>query len=421
MHNNYYFFRLLSKKLQEQLQSWVVLACFSQHKEELILGFANPHPPHQELYIKALLGSQFSCLHFPEDFQRSKKNSVDLFTQVIGCKVLEVRQTPNDRSFSILLEKEGLAWNLQLLFKMHGNRSNIILLKGNEVLAIFKHQLRKDEQLDIHHLPLEIEHSFEHFVVKKGNPNKLYPTLGPVPALYLEKKGYNECSLEQKWSMLEQMLQELESPRAIYTTFIKGSFHLSLLEIGEIDENFQNPITAINHFFLRYVRDMHLIQEKGGLLKKLDKQISQTENYIQKNHEKLEELENGTQYSQIADIIMANMHQIPPNSSKVIFNNFYTNQPIEIKLKQHLSPQKNAETLYRKAKNQKIELAKLKENISQKEEKLLRLYEHLENLEALEDVKKIRQYTKEYHLQESLTEKEEVLPYKSLRLRDFRY
>lgn len=419
MHNNYYFFRLLSKKLQEKLQSWVLLTCFSQHKEELILGFSYSNDPHKEFYIKALLGSQFSCLHFPEDFQRSKKNSVDLFTQVIGCKVLEVMQTPNDRSFSILLEKEGAAENLQLLFKMHGNRSNIILLKGNEVLDIFKHHLSKDEQLDIHHLPLEIEHSFEHFVAKKGNPNKLYPTFGPVPAIFLEKKGFNSLSMEEKWSMLEQMLQELESPQAIYTTFIRGNLHLSLLKIGEIDENFQDPIAAINYFFLKYVRDMHLIQEKGGLLKKLDKQIAQTENYIQKNHEKLEELENGTQYSQIADIIMANMHQIPPNSSKVVFNNFYTNQPIEIKLKQHLTPQKNAETLYRKAKNQKIELAKLKENISQKEEKLLGLYEHLENLEALEDVKKIRQYTKENHLQESFTEKEEVLPYKSFTIEGF--
>ncbi len=419
MHNNYYFFRLLSKKLQQCLSSWVLVTCFSQHKDELILGFADPQPPHDEFYIKALLGSQFSCLHFPEEFHRSKRNSVNLFSQLLDCRVVEVRQTLNDRSFSLILEKEGNAEPFQLLFKMHGNRANIVLLRDGKVLDIFKHQLSKDKVLDIGELPLKIEHAYENFVAKNGNPNKLYPTLGPVPKFYLEKKGYNELSLEEKWDMLEKMLRELESPSALYTTIIQGNLHLSLLAVGEVEASFQDPVEAVNHLFLKYIRDMSLLQEKGGLLKKLSKQIAQTENYVQKNDDKLDELESGAQYSQVADIIMANMHQIPPNSRKVIFNNFYTNQPIEIKLKQTLSPQKNAEILYRKAKNQKIELDKLRENIVQKEDKLLSLYTHFEKLEALEDVKQIRQYAKENHLQEVLADKEEILPYKSFVIEGF--
>ncbi|WKN31297.1 NFACT RNA binding domain-containing protein [Porifericola rhodea] len=420
MHNNYYFFRLLSKQLEKQLNGWIVATCFSQNKDELIIGLTDPHPPHHEFYIKALLESQFSCLHFPENFHRSKRNSVDLFSQILDTQVVEVRQTPNDRSFSLMLQSvEEPNQTYQLVFKMHGNRANVILLQGKEVLSIFKHQLIKDEHLDPEVLPLKIEHSFANFEVKEGKANKLYPTLGPLPVKYLEQQAYEDASLEEKWRMLESMLHLLKNPEAIYTTFINGSFHLSLLAVGEIEQSFQEPIQAINHFFLKYIRDFHLLQEKNTLLKKLGKQITQTENYIQKNDTKLNELEEGAQYSQIADIIMANMHQIPPNSRKVVFNNFYTNQPIEIKLKQNVSPQKNAEALYRKAKNQKIELEKLKANIALKEDRLLHLYEHLEKLEKLEHVRDIRQYAKDHNLEEELNEREEVLPYRSFEIRGY--
>lgn len=419
MHNNYYFFRQLSKKLQDSLQGWFLVTCFSQNKDELILGFANPEPPHEDFYIKALLESQFSCLHFPEEFHRSKKNSVDLFSSAIDKKVVEIRQTPNDRSFAIILQADDSSETYQLLFKMHGNRANVLLLKEHQVLGIFKHQLSKDDNLDITKLPLQIDHSFENFIAKKTNPNKLYPTLGPVPAHYLAEQGYDTLSPEEKWDLFEQMIKALENPKAFYTTMIGGSLHLSLLKTGSIDQRFEDPIKAVNHFFLKYIRDMHLMHEKGGLLKQLSKQITQTENYIQKNYEKLEELEQGAQYSQIADIIMANMHQIPPNSKKVIFNNFYTNQPIEIKLKQNITPQKNAEILYRKAKNQKIELENLSKNIEQKEAALLNLYEHVEKLESLDDVKSIRQYSKDHQLLHEQKEKEEALPYKNFTIENF--
>jgi predicted ribosome quality control (RQC) complex YloA/Tae2 family protein len=416
LHNNYFFFRILSQTLEQRLKGYILVSCFSQNKDELILGFASPTPPHEEFYIKALLESSFSCLDFPQDFRRTKRNSVDLFSVLQDRQVKEILLTPNDRSFSIVFEGEEY---FRLLFKMHGNRSNIILLRDRSVVDIFKHQLAKDAKLDIGQLPLQIEHSFKHFAAKKGNPNKLYPTLGPVPAAYLESKGYEQQSLERKWQMLNDMLQQLHQPEAIYTTWLKDELRLSLLPLGDIDASFQNPIDALNHFFLKYIRDMHLVQEKGQLIKRINKQIVQSENYIQKNEEKLEELQEGTSYSQVADIIMANMHQIPPNSKKVVFNNFYTNNPIEIKLKQELSPQKNAEILYRKSKNQKIEIEKLKQNIDSKEAQLLGLYDHLENLQKMEDIRAIRQYAKEQDLQKNLQEQETVLPYKTFTVEGF--
>lgn len=416
MHNNYFLFRQLSPVLENKLNGHVLSACFSQNKDELILGFANPTPPHDDFYIKALLESSFSCLFFPDDFRRSKRNNVDLFGIALDRKVIAVRQTPQDRSFSIVLEGQP---EYHLLFKMHGNRSNVVLLREKEVVDIFNHQLTKDQGLKLENLPLQIDHSFEAFKAKKGNPNKLYPTLGPLPAAYLREKGYDDADMEKKWEMLNDMLKILMQPKAFYTINLNDEYRLSLLPLGEIEAEFNNPLEAINHFFLKYVREMHLFQEKSKLLKGINKRIVQAENYIQKNQEKLEDLQEGTSYSQIADIIMANMHQIPPNSRKVVFNNFYTNNPIEIRLKQNLTPQKNAEILYRKAKNQKIEVQKLEQNIQHKEEQLLHLYEHHDALRSMEDIKEIRQYAKEKELHQQAREQEASLPYKAFEIEGF--
>lgn len=414
MHNNYFFFRHLTASLENRLRGFILAECFSQNKDELILGFADPNPPHSEFYTKALLESSFSCLHFPDNFHRSKRNSVDLFSETLDCKVTQVVQTPNDRSFVLQLEGEKKTY--QLVFKMHGKRANIVLLDKNGVVDVFKHQLAKDKDLELNKLPLQIDHSFETFAAKKGNPNKLYPTLGPVPATYLKTQGYDTLSLEEKWKMLNELLEKLESPDLFYTIFLNGELRLSLLPFGEIDEQFKDPIAALNHFFLKYIRDMHLQVEKGGLIRRINKQIVQGENYIQKNQEKLEELQEGSSYSQIADIIMANMYQIPSGSRKVVLNNFYTNNPIEIKLKQNLSPQKNAEILYRKSKNQKIEIDKLRQNIDRKETQLLKLYDHLEEFQQMNDVKSIRQYAKDHDLQQNRQEQEAVLPFKSFEI-----
>jgi predicted ribosome quality control (RQC) complex YloA/Tae2 family protein len=413
LHNNFYFLRQLSRELDKKLTGSLLLSCFSQNKDELILGFASDKPPHTEFYIKAFLDSRFACLHFPGEFHRSRRNSVDLFQDATDKKVSGVRQLENERSFAIMMEGDEHAAYYQLLFKMHGRHANIIWLAEKKVEDIFKHQLMKDQTLDIDRLPRQITHSYENFLQHKVKPNKMYPTLGPLPPRYLKQEGYDEAGDEEKWQMLNDLLRELESPRAYFITEVNGSLELSLLEMGEVRESHDHPIEALNRYFQLYVRNLHLNQEKGSLVRLISKRISQSENYIQKNQEKMEQLQSGTGYSQIADIIMANMHQFSPGERKMVLHNFYTNSPIEIKLKPNMSPQKQAEQLYRKAKRQKIELEQIQQNIKRKEAQLMRLYEHLEFLENTDDVKSIRNYAREHELQRQLEESSESVPFKS--------
>ena len=101
MHNNFYFLRQLSKTLDTKLKGFTVVSCFSQNKDELIIELNNTQ---ESFFIKSSLQADFSCLSFPSEFQRARKNSIDLFDPVILKKVIDVKQFDNERSFAICLE-----------------------------------------------------------------------------------------------------------------------------------------------------------------------------------------------------------------------------------------------------------------------------------------------------------------------------
>ena len=60
---------------------------------------------------------------------------------------------------------------------------------------------------------------------------------------------------------------------------------------------------------------------------------------------------------------------------------------------QHLSPQKNAEVFYRKAKNQHIEVQRLKQALEGKEKEIEQLTADVRRLENLNDLKSLREFT----------------------------
>lgn len=420
MHNNYYFLRHLSRHISSIISGWELATAFSQNKDELVLGFYNPGNPDDEFYIKAYLDPRFCCLHFPRDYKRSKRNSIDLFKVVTGKRVVRVHQFQNERSFALYFEGDAAAGEYALLFKMHGNRSNVLLFADNKLIEIFRSSLKKDENLDIRHLDRPLDQSYANFIEKEGNLQALFPTFGPLVKSYLQQKSYDAHSIEEKWNLLQDTLKKLASPDHFYIIKLKPSeLHLSLLNFGEILDKHVEPINAINDYFLHYIKDFHLTREKSQLLKILEKKKTQAENYIKKNRQKLYELQQGTRHEEIANIIMANLHQIPANTEQVELQNFYTNQPIKIRLKKDLSPQRNAEVYYRKSKNQKLEIGQLEKNIQQKEEQLAEIKIHLAKLQTITDARELRQYAKEQHLQSEPRQQEVELPYRQFTIEEF--
>ncbi|MEM6359135.1 MAG: NFACT RNA binding domain-containing protein [Bacteroidota bacterium] len=400
MHNNYYFLKRLTPVLSAKIRRAAISECFTQNKNELIIIFDN------EFIIKAYLDPAFCCLSFPSTFHRARKNSVDLFTDIKSKAVQTITQFKNERCFSIEFDN-----GYRLLFKMHGNRSNLILFKKLKIIEVFRKSLKNDFDISLDTLDREIDQTFKGLEAARGAYAKLYPTFGPNLKQYLLHERYNEKTLEEQWKLLEKTV-DLLKVSDFNISNSRDSISFSLLNIGTALETFTDPIAAITFFFNSKIQDEAFDKEKTKRLKLIDKALQRTKNYISSNTKKLESLKRGIDYSQIADIIMANLHLIPVGTKSIGLENFYDqNKKVSIRLNTTLSPQKNAENYYRKSKNQSVEISVLKQNIELKNIRKRELQLQLDLVDTASSLKELRQIIKN---EPEITKKEASKPYSEI-------
>lgn len=360
---------------------YTLVSCFSQNKGELVIEFNNSK---QSFFVKATLLPQFCCLSFPESFNRARKNSIDLFNEILLKKVMGVRQFENERCFSLELSD-----SYHLLFKMHGNRGNIILFQDSAPISLFRNQLKADLKLSLSTLDRPLDFSFEQFEKIYPNLSTHYVTFGTLIWEYWKEQGFDQLAARQQWEELEKIRLALESPH-YYVIQKDHRVIFSLLPLGTILHQFSRPTEGIHAFFLLYSSTHAYQSEKYALLKNLSEQIRSGRKYIERNNLKMEELLSDHRYQRWGDLIMANLPVIKQGQELITVTDFYTQVPVEIKLKRELSPQKNAEVYYRKSKNQQIEITQLRESIKLKEVELAKLESALFEIENSNDLKSLR-------------------------------
>jgi len=412
VHNNFFFLKELSKELQKKLVGFTLVSCFSQNKEELIFELNNSKG---SIFIKASLQSEFCCLSFPSEFNRARKNSVDLFQMLILKKVIDVHQFQNERAFS--LEFEGAN---HLLFKMHGNRANIILFENNIATILFRNHLQADLEIKLSELDRIIDWSKPHFIASQEKLKEVYFTFGKEVWNWLEDEGFTKVNTEEKWTLLEKAMDHLTRPDYFIGVY-KGRLIFSLLPLGKIIKQIKHPVEAITEFFSMYGIFNAFYLEKSQALKQLIIQQNACSNFILKNQQKLDELINDTHYQMWADIIMANMDKVKSGVDSVVVDNFYDdNKPILIKLKKDCTPQKNAEIFYRKGKNQQIEIQKLKESIASKKKVVAMLGYQITAIESSKDLKELRKIIGETGSSPKREKQPKLAPYTEVEFKGFK-
>lgn len=400
MFHNYFFLRHLADELDDRLKDSTLVECFTQQKDELILGF--DLKDSSDLYIKASLGNEVNLLAFQEDFSRARKNSVDLFSQLIDRTVKSVDTINFDRSF--LIEFSGSAF---LLFKLHGNRSNVVLLHEKGENELFKSKLRNDTKLSLNDIRKDLYIGSD---MSESDISLLIKIAGRETQTYLNSVfQFEQQDQKGKADLLVRLLKQFEQKEFHIIEDGKPSLYLFTDKTSSFSTS--SAIEAANVLYRKTVSGFLFRKERDTLLQSLRQKIKKSENYIRKNEQKLKEIAERRSYEEIANIIMANLHIIPDNASKATVNDVYTGKPMEVKLKRNLSPQKNAEQYYRKAKNEKIEKRKLQENISEKENLITGLHREIGHVENLTSYRDLRKYMGKH--QDIDSKQEKGLPYKT--------
>lgn len=423
MHTNYYFLRQLAPALATRLEGLYLMECFSQDRDEVVLAFAQARGKanyYKPFFIKATLRPDFSGLLFADDVRRARTNSVDLFDELTGNEggedpdrpgmeqpgkaVVGVRSFLNERCLGI-----ELADGYTLVFKFFGNRPNLLIFHGNEVVELFNQKLAADQGLRLDSLDRPIDQSEAAFVAAGGDYRKLFPTFGRLVRTYLEQRTH-DAGTGVIWPLLQSVVQQLENPTYQLVTFDHRPT-LSLVPIGEprprqggAGSTYADPMEAANGFFIAFNGQNVVERERAEVLRLLDKRLKRAQTLLDANLQRLISRDEGPTHEELGNLLMANLHNVPTlpggrSPETITVEDFYRdNRPVTIRLKPDLSPQRNAEGYYRKAKNEKIEADHLQQQIDGREAELAELAAHRAAIEPIQSLKELRRYVKQHNL-----------------------
>jgi len=369
MYHTWFFQKRLAEALHKQLTGATLLACFSQQKDELILGFVSGETEH---FICANMASDAGLLSFKNSFARARQNSIDLFPEALGRRVTGVTAYTHDRSFLIHL-KNGFG----LVFKMHGQRSNVLLTNKNKVIRIFRNNLPNDLEL----IPSKLNQPSD---LSKPNFLRL-----------LGKR--NHYLLSNETVDLNDFIQEINE-NSLFVGVQSGLPVLKMVPMPDPVLVTDDPILASNKLVELHQQLYILGKEKQELVQRLQKDVQQLTTYIAQAEAKLEEVMNQRDPQELANLIMANLPVIPPMVKEVTLPDFYIDgsPPVTIKMNPKVSAQMSAQNYYRKAKNKRIEWEKIEENIQSKKEQRSSKEALLQALERLNTLKEIRAFKSKY-------------------------
>jgi predicted ribosome quality control (RQC) complex YloA/Tae2 family protein len=396
MHLSYYFLRFLSAELREKLTGYTFSECYLQNRYECILCF---HNGKEEFYIKLNLYREFTCIAFPQEFSKNKKGTYNLFKELNGLKVTGIVQHENDRSFHIVFEND-----FSLMFKLYGSRSNLILFYQNNCIDILDKNLEIDRQIELDKVHKQVEQTYENFL-KEEDLKKIYPAFDKELIHQLDLKGYSQKDPKEKWECIQEIIKIL-STKNFFINQMEEGIIFSFFPSGKLIIKTDSAIEACNYYERYAAPVFYFKKEKSEALNYLQQKNKKLISYLLLVEQKLKEIQEQIPYDEIANILMANLHQIPRNIETVELFNFYTEQQIHIKIKKELSPQKNAENYYRKAKNRKLEIEEIRKNIEVKNEEREKISGQLHFIENCEDFKILRKFIKENNFPDKKVKKE---------------
>ncbi|MBO2012666.1 NFACT RNA binding domain-containing protein [Hymenobacter negativus] len=396
MHTNYYFLRQLAPALTERMRGYRVAVCFTQEKDELVVGLTDGA---KEFWLKGQLGANFPALALPETFQRARSNSVDLFPDILGQQVETVVAWPQDRVLQVNFRSGA-----RLVFKLYGPRPNAIFRTTPEASAqLFQQKLLADADLKPQPTTPPAKSAEAEEPTKPAVQTKLPPPLADLPLRFLRTQGYDAGTAEAKARLVNQVLAQLEKPAHYYIIQLDGRTRLSLLPLGDILETLpgDDPVAAIRRFVPMALGRRALEMETKQLRQLLERRADEASTAAAHARQRLHALAHEAGYRHTADLIMAHLHEIPVGATEIEVLDFYTNQPRRIKLKAKEKPQRTAENLYRKGKNQQIEERQLAERIARREAEALTALERLEEMDtvpALAELRGLRTWRKQHGL-----------------------
>ncbi|MEM7039636.1 MAG: hypothetical protein AAF570_21865, partial [Bacteroidota bacterium] len=136
MHIHHYTLEKIAEKIWETVPKGMLAEAFSQERDQLVLGLATPD---DELYLRIACAAPLPFIWPVKQFHKAKRNVKNLFETLYGLHMTRISVVPHERVLVLHFEDD-----YDLVLKMHGLLSNVLLLKNGELVERFRHNQEND-------------------------------------------------------------------------------------------------------------------------------------------------------------------------------------------------------------------------------------------------------------------------------------
>ena len=417
MITNYFSLQALTAEMNTVIHGGRIYEVFSQRKNELLISIENPSATSEtksDLTLCVSVEPKLNYIYLRDRVMRARKNSVDLFDDVVQHSVESIGIHQSDRLIVVTLEN-----GKKMLFQIYNTvASNILLVDENYVIAeafknndILKGTIFKIEE----HGPgidyVENAESFINKVLQQQNVTiynalkRTLPLLGPVFCREIlfrsetPEETITEAAGENQMLRIHKEIQNLyyqtshPEPRIYFLQDHQEIF--SILPIDHLRNKTEKTCATVNEGIKKIIidkfKESKFSGEKDPIVDKAEQELGRLRQTLNK---KAPATSSGPEeYELLGKILLANLPLLKKGMKHIELHSPIGESSINrISLDPALTSVQNAERYFDKAKKAKGAREKSAERLKQLTGKLTwleTLVHTLHRCETEEDLKKI--------------------------------
>jgi predicted ribosome quality control (RQC) complex YloA/Tae2 family protein len=402
---NYYTLFHVAAELNREFSGLAVNEIYTQHRSELVVSFTKT-----DAVIIVGCEPSNNVLYARESFARARRNSANLFAAVNGMTVSKIAMHPTDRQIQICLDDGH-----ELVVQLFGSKANIFLL--DSVGSVTDTFLKKGTALSVKlctPVPVQPAVTSDH-LRSLYNDQTLAAALKRTFPLYgavllqelLIRSGINghqtvesmlETEIERVMDVSQQLTEELLSapmPRI----YFKGTspIRLSIIPLKHLSEfqiqSFDSVSEAIQMYRTSLFHEKSTLHEKGEIVKVLQRECEHTERTLSKISAETEAPHRANQYEKFGKLLTSQLHLMNKGDTQAMVEDFVSgsNELVEVPLDEHLTPVKNAERYFEKAKKSQRAAEEQRQRVlelTKQQQIFSRLLERMEEIVTGDDLQR---------------------------------
>jgi predicted ribosome quality control (RQC) complex YloA/Tae2 family protein len=412
MIRNYFYLNRYIIEAGKILTGAKIIQIFSQEKGKLIIDcFLD----ETEYFLEFSVIPGQSFINLRDKYSRAKKNTIDLFSNSIGDKIISVKIAEDDRIIKIECSHS------EFYFAIRGKYTNVFYLRNDkrpetfktlddDILEAIKKEFREKTFTSVFSLPDFELPSNEYYLL---NIRKKYPVIGAE--IIKEVKARSDSNSEQQTELVN-VLEEIKTKQpALFIDDRTAELSIGFESFRSIPftgkEVFDDIIYAQNYFFSK----KQYLESKTSRLKvinkHIDKELKKLSNKINNLQVVIGKGSKEDEYNKFGNLLLINLHSLKPGTNEIEVPDIYeNNKRIKIKLNSNLPPKKNVDFWFDKSKAERTGFEKSVELITKTKKDYQKLKKIDDSLSEIDSLKELDNIIKELKIKRHgmIPEKEEL-------------